>query len=98
MRDISRHVRQFGQKLTPDNINTIGQKALHGARVIGRKMSNSISKIENFANAALPIASKVATMAGYPELGALTSVGNGVKRLVQTRQNIDNVRKMLNDQ
>ena len=98
MRDISRHVRQFGQKLTPDNINTIGQKALHGARVIGRKMSNSISKIENVANAALPIASKIATMAGYPEAQILTSVGDGVKRLVQTRQNIDNVRKMLNDQ
>ena len=98
MRDISRHVRQFGQKLTPDNINTIGQKALHGARVIGRKMSNSISKIEHVANAALPIASKIATMAGYPEAQILTSVGNGVKRLVQTRQNIDNVRKMLNDQ
>ena len=98
MRDISWHVRQFGQKLTPDNINTIGQKALHGARVIGRKMSNSISKIENVANAALPIASKIATMAGYPEAQILTSVGNGVKRLVQTRQNIDNVRKMLNDQ
>ena len=98
MRDISRHVRQFGQKLTPDNINTIGQKAMHGARVIERKMSNSISKIENVANAALPIASKIATMAGYPEAQILTSVGNGVKRLVQTRQNIDNARKMLNDQ
>ena len=98
MRDISRHVRQFGQKLTPDNINTIGQKALHGARVIGRKMSNSISKIEHVANAALPIASKIAASMGYPEAQILTSVGNGVKRLVQTRQNIDNVRKMLNDQ
>ena len=79
MRDISRHMRQFGQKLTPDNINTFGQKALHGARVIGRKMSNSTSKIKQFSNTALSIASKIATMAGYPELGALTSVGNGVK-------------------
>ena len=94
MREIGRHVRQFGQKLTPENINNFGQKALH----MGRKMSNSISKIENVANAALPIASKIATMAGYPELGALASVGNGVKRLVQTRENIDSVRKMLNDQ
>ena len=98
MRDISVHVRQFGQKLTPDKINTISQKALHGARVIGRKMSNSISKIEHVTKAALPIASIVATMAGCPELGALTSVGNGVKRLVQMRQSIDNVRKMLNNQ
>ena len=95
MRDISRHVRQFGQKLTPDNINTIGQKALHGARVIGRKMSNSISTIEHVANAALPIASKIATMAGYPELGALASAGNGLKRIVQARQNVDTVRNML---
>ena len=98
MREISRHVRQFGQKLTPENINNFGQKALHMGRVMGRKMSNSISKIEHVANAALPIASKIATMAGYPELGALASVGNGVKRLVQTRENIDSVRKMLNDQ
>ena len=59
MREISRHVRQFGQKLTPENINNFGQKALHMGRVMGRKMSNSISKIENVANAALPIASKL---------------------------------------
>ena len=98
MRNISRNVRQLGQKLTGDNINSLGQKALHGARVIGRKMSNSISRIEGVANAALPIAAKIATRAGYPEAQMLTSVGNGVKRLVQTRQNIDQVRKMLNDQ
>ena len=84
MREIGRHVRQFGQKLTPENINNFGQKALHMGRVMGRKMSNSISKI--------------ATMAGYTELGALASVGNGVKRLVQMRENIDSARKMLNDQ
>ena len=98
MREIGRHVRQFGQKLTPENINNFGQKALHMGRVMGRKMSNSISKVEHIANAALPVASKIAASMGYSELGALTSVGNGVKRLVQTRQNIDNVRKMLNDQ
>ena len=97
MREIGRHVRQFGQKLTPENINSFGQKALHMGRVIGRKMLNCISKIENVANAALPIASKIATMAGFPELSALASVGNGVKRLVQMRESIDSVRNMLND-
>ena len=62
-------------------------------------MANDLpSKVENVANATLPVASKIAAMAGYPELGALASVGNGVKRLVQTRENIDSVRKMLNDQ
>ena len=98
MREVSRHVHHLGQKLTPENINNFGQKALHMGRVVGRKMLNSISKIENVANAALPIASKIATMAGYPELGVLASIGNGVKRLVQTQENIDSVRKMLNDQ
>ena len=91
MREIGRHVRQFGQKLTPENINNFVQKASHVGRVIGRKMSNSISKIENVANTALPIASKIAATMGYPEPGALTSVGNGVKRRVQTRENIDSI-------
>ena len=98
MREIGRHVHQFGQKLTPENINNFGQKALYSGRVIGRKMSNTLHRVESVANAALPIASKIAASMGYPEAQILTSVGNGVKRLVQTRQNIDNVRKMLNDQ
>ena len=98
IREFGRHIRQLGQKLTPENIHNFGQKALHGARVIGRKMSNTLSKVEGVANAALPIASKIATMAGYPEVAALTSAGNGIKRLVQARQNIDSVRNMLNDQ
>jgi len=99
MREIGRHVHQLGQKLTAESIQNFGQKALHGARVNGRKMSNSISKVENIANASLPIASRIATMAGYgPETALLTSAGNGIKRLVQARQNIDSVRNMLNDQ
>ena len=98
IRELGRHVRALGQKLTSENINNFGQKALHAGRVIGRKMSNTLHRVESVANAALPIATKIATMAGYPEAQMLTSVGNGVKRLVQTRQNIDHVRKMLNDQ
>ena len=88
----------MGQKLTPENIHNFGQKAVHMGRVIGRKMSNTLSKVESVANAALLITSKIATMADYPELSALASVGNGVKQLVQTRENIDSVQNMPNDQ
>ena len=98
IREIGRHVRALGQKLTSENIHNFGQKAVAGARVIGRKMSNTLHKVESVANAALPIASKIASMAGYPEVAAITSAGNGIKRLVQARQNIDSVRNMLNDQ
>ena len=95
IKEIARHVRALGQKLTAENIHNFGQKAMQTAHVVGRKVSNTLHKIENFGNAALPIASKVATMAGYPEIGALTSAGNGLKRLVQARDNIDTVRNML---
>ena len=61
-------------------------------------MSNTLHKVESVANAALPIAGKIATMASYSELGALTSAGNSIKRLVQAQENIDTVRNMLNDQ
>ena len=95
LRELSKHVRSIGQKLTAENINNFGQKALHTGRVIGRKVSNTLHKIEDIGNAALPIASKIATMAGYPELGAIASAGNGLKRIVQARQNVDTVRNML---
>ena len=48
---------------------------MHGACVIGRKMLNTLHKVESVANAALPIASKIASI----ELGALMSAGNGIK-------------------
>ena len=95
IKEIARHVRALGQKLTAENIHNFGQKAMQTAHVVGRKLSNTLHKIENFGNAALPIASKIATMAGYPETGALTSAGNGLKRLVQAIDNIDTVRNML---
>ena len=87
IRELGRYVRALGQKLTSENINNFGQKALHAGRVIGRKMSST-----------LHIASKIAASMGYPEVAAITSAGNGIKRLVQARQNIDSVRNMLNDQ
>ena len=95
IKEIARHVRALGQKLTAEKIHNFGQKAMQMAHVVGRKVSNTLHKIENFGNAALPIASKIATMAGYPKIGALTSAGNGLKHLVQARDNIDTVRNML---
>ena len=47
IRDISKHIHSLGQKFTADNIHSFGQKAMNTAHVIGRKFSNTLSKIEN---------------------------------------------------
>ena len=70
IRELGRHVRALGQKLTSENIHNFGQKAVHGARVIGRKMSNTLHKVESVVNTVLPIATKIASMEGYPEAAA----------------------------
>ena len=62
IRELGRYVRALGQKLTSENIHNFGQKAVAGAHVIGRKMSNTLHKVESVANAALPIATKIASM------------------------------------
>ena len=96
LRDISNHVRSLGQKLTASNIQNFGQKAMHTAHVVGRKVSNTLSKIEDIGKKAIPIVSTAASMLGYPELGgALTSASNGLKRIANARQNVDSLRKML---
>ena len=53
IREFGRHAYAFGQKLTSENIHNFGQKALHAGRVIGRKMTNTLSKVESVANAVL---------------------------------------------
>ena len=97
IRDISNHVRSLGQKLTASNIHNIGQKAMNTAHVIGRKVSNTLSKIEDIGSKALPVVQTIASMAGYPELSALASAGNGLKRIANARQNVDTVRNMLHN-
>ena len=97
IRDISNHVRSLGQKLTASNIHNIGQKAMNTAHVIGRKVSNTLSKIEDIGKKALPVVQTIASMAGYPELSALASAGNGLKRIANARQNVDTVRNMLHN-
>ena len=52
-------MHQMKHKLTPKNIHNFGQKALHAGHVIGREVSETLSKVESVANAALPIASKL---------------------------------------
>ena len=97
IRDISNHVRSLGQKLTSSNIHNLGQKAINTAHVIGRKVSNTLSKIEDIGKKALPVVQTIASMAGYPELSALASAGNGLKRIANARQNVDSVRNMLHN-
>ena len=99
LKEISKHIRSIGQKLTADNINNLGQKAMNTAHVIGRKVSNTLHKIEDIGSKAIPIVSTIASMAGYPELGgALVSANNGMKRIANARQNVDTVRNMLHAQ
>ena len=80
IRELGRHIRALEQKLTSENIHNFGQKALNAGCVIGRKMSNTLTKVKSVANAALLVAQKIASMAGYgPEVAALTSAGDGIK-------------------
>ena len=99
LRELSKHVRSIGQKLTADNIHNFGQKAMNTAHVIGRKVSNTLHKIENIGNKAIPIVSTIASMAGYPEIGgALATASNGLKRITNARLNVDTARNMLHAQ
>jgi len=99
LRELIKHVCSLGQKLTAENINNFGQKAMNTAHVIGRKVSNTLHKIEDIGNKAIPIVSTIASMAGYPELGgALVSANNGMKRIANARQNVDTVSNMLHEQ
>ena len=95
LKEIGRRARALGQKMTPVNIHNVGQKALQTGCVISGKVSNTLRKIESVSHIALPIASKIATMSRYTELGALTTVGNSMKQLVQARENLDSVRNMF---
>ena len=95
-REVFQHVRGLGQKLNADTFHHLGQKAMRTAHTVGRKVSNTLHKIEQFGHKALPIVSTVASMAGFPELGgALSSAHNGLKRIGVARGNVDTVRQML---
>ena len=99
LKEISKHIRSIGQKLTADNISNFGQKAMNTAHVIGRKVSNTLHKIEDIGSKAIPIVSTITSMAGYPELGgAISSASNGLKRITNAHQNVDTVRNMLHAQ
>ena len=72
---------------------------MNTAHVIGRKVSNTLHKIEDIGSKAIPVVSTIASMAGYPELGgALASASHGLKRIANARQNVDTVRNMLHAQ
>ena len=93
---ISKHVRSLGQKLTAQNIQNFGTKAMNTAHVIGRKVSNTLHKIENVGNALLmPVVQTAATMAGVgPAMSAITAARNGLKRVSNMRSNVDKLRQL----
>ena len=52
---------------------------MNSAHVVGRKVSNTLHKIQDIGSKALPVVSTIASMAGYPELGgAIASATNGL--------------------
>ena len=67
---------------------------MNTAHVIGRKVSNTLSKIEDIGSKALPVVQTIAS-AGFPELSALSSAGNGLKRIADARKTVDTVRNTL---
>ena len=95
LNEIHKHVRALGQKLTSQNMQHLGQKMMRTGHVIGRKVSNTLTKIEHVGRAALPVLQTAASMAGFPEVSALTSAGKGLSRISQMRNNVDTVRRMI---
>ena len=92
---ISKHVRSLGQKLTAQNIQNFGTKAMNTAHVIGRKVSNTLHKIENVGNALMPVVQTAATMAGFgPEISAIPAAHNGLNRVSNMRSNVDKLRQL----
>ena len=84
LNEIHKHVRALGQKLTSQNMQHLGQKN-----------DAYRSKIEHVGRAALPVLQTAASMAGFPEVSALTSAGKGLSRISQMRNNVDTVRRMI---
>ena len=67
IQEIRKHKQAPDQKLTAQNIHNFGQKVINAGRVVGRKVINTLKKIEDLLRKALPIVSTIASMAGYPE-------------------------------
>ena len=92
---ITKHIRSLGQKLTAEKIHGLGQKVMRPGHIFGRKVSNSLEKLENVGNAFLPTVQAAVTMAGYPELGgAIQAVKHGIDNLGHYRQNINTLRSL----
>ena len=50
IREVHNHLRGLGQKLSAQNIHNFGQKVMDTGRVIGRKASNTLRKIEDIGH------------------------------------------------
>ena len=68
------------------------------SRVIGRKASNTLQKIEDIGHKALPIVIAISTMSRCPELGALATAGEGPKRISNFCENVETVRNIVHSQ
>jgi hypothetical protein len=86
-------IQNFGQKLTPGNIQTFGTKLRDNALTFGRKVSNTLGKISDVANKLLPMAETAATAMGYgPEVLGFEGVKKGLNMVNNAKQNVDSLR------
>ena len=93
---IHKHLHQLGTKINSNNIHQLGHKILHHGRVIGRKINNTLHKIEDVGKFALPIVSTAASMLGHPELGgAINAAEHGLKKIAHINKNVHTLRNML---
>ena len=86
-------IQNFGQKLTPGNIQTFGTKLRDNALTFGRKVSNTLGKISDVGNKLLPMAETAATAMGYgPEVLGFEGVKKGLNMVNNAKQNVDSLR------
>ena len=86
-------IQNFGQKLTPGNIQTFGTKLRDNALTFGRKVSNTLGKISDVGNKLLPMVETAATSMGYgPEVLGFEGVKKGLNMVNNAKQNVDTLR------
>ena len=90
-------VQQLGQKLSSQNVQNLGQKIQHNVSVGLRKAINTAGEISNVGQAALPYLYGVAyaTGVGNQAIPLIHVAGQGLKRLSEGKEYLQNVRRSI---
>ena len=90
-------VQQLGQKLTYPNVQNLGHKIQHNVSVGLRKAINTAGEIANVGQKALPYLYGVAhaTGVGNQAIPLIHAAGQGLKRLSEGKEYLQNVRRSI---